>query len=336
MKRFLLATFFGITFISTQAQDIHFSQFGAAPLILNPALTGLSNCTYRASLNYRNQWASIAGPSSYQTYAAAFDIGLFRESLHYSMMGLGLQVFNDVSADGALNNLTMMLSLAYHQNLGGRGKHYLSLGIQSGLVQKSVDLNKLVFASMIGSNGVDPAIPSGEYFDDNISYFDINAGANWRSRFTDHFSVQFGGAYHHLTEPTESFYADNSNKINARYTGYGSIKVGWDKFVIIPSGIFMQQAEESNEEITVGGTLGFRLEEGVSFLYLGGHYRLDDAIIPSVGMDYNNIQFGLSYDITNSTLGAINGNKGGLELSLIFTGCLTHEDKYTIDCPRFM
>lgn len=336
MKKYLLGALLSIVVSSTQAQDIHFSQFGSAPLILNPALTGLSNCTYRAALNYRNQWASVAGPASYQTYAASFDIGLFRESLNYSMLGLGLMVFNDVSADGALNNLTLMGSLAYHQNLGGRGDHYLSLGAQGGLIQKSVDVDKLVFESMIGPNGVDPSIFSGEYFDDNISYFDLNVGANIRSRFGNHFAMQLGGAYHHLAEPTESFYDDVSNKLNARYTGYASFKVGWDKFVIIPSGIYMLQTENSNEEITVGGTLGFRLEEGVSFMYLGGHYRMNDAIIPSLGIDYNNIQFGISYDVTNSDFAAANGNRGGLELSLIFTGCLTHEDKYTIDCPRFM
>lgn len=336
MKKYVLGVFFGWIVSSLQAQDIHFSQFGAAPIILNPALTGLSNCTYRATLNYRNQWASIAGPSSYQTYAASFDIGLFRESLNYSMLGLGLMVFNDVSADGALNNLTMMASMAYHQNLGGKGNHYLSLGGQAGLVQKSVDVDKLVFESMIGDNGVDPTLFSGEYFDPNTSYFDINVGANIRSRFGNHFAIQLGGAYHHLAEPAESFYNSVDNKINARYTAYASLKAGWDKFVIIPSGIYMLQTEESNKEITVGGTLGFRLEEGVSFLYLGGHYRLDDAIIPSLGIDYNNIQFGISYDVTNSELGAINNNRGGLELSLIFTGCLTHEDKFTIDCPRFM
>ena len=109
---------------SAKAQDA-FSQFGAAPMLLNPALSGLSSCTYRAALNYRNQWASIVGPSSYQTYAGSFDIGLFRQAFNYSMLGLGLMVFNDVSGDGALTNLTMMGSLAYHQNMGGRGAHYL-------------------------------------------------------------------------------------------------------------------------------------------------------------------------------------------------------------------
>lgn len=336
MKRYLLAILILFSVSQGRAQDVHFSQFGSAPLLLNPALTGLSNCTYRAALNYRNQWSSIVGPSSYQTYAGSFDIGLFRESFHYSMLGLGLMLFNDVSGDGALSNLTMMGSLAYHQNMAGRGDHYISFGLQAGMVQKKVDYDNLVFESMIGQNGVDPNLPSGEYGDDRLNYFDMNAGVNWRSRFSNVFSMQLGAAYHHLGEPSESFYNAVDNKINARYTAYGSFKIGFDKLVIIPSGLWLEQAEQSNQEITVGANFGIPMEQGSSFIYLGTYYRLDDAVIPSLGFDYNNIQFGLSYDINISDLSAVSGNKGGIELSLIYTGCLTHTKKYTIDCPRFM
>jgi type IX secretion system PorP/SprF family membrane protein len=336
MKRIATLLLFIATLSSARAQDVHFSQFGNAPLLLNPALSGLSSCTYRASLNYRNQWASIVGPSSYQTYAGAFDIGLFRENFNYSMIGLGLMVFNDVSGDGALTNLTMMGSLAYHQNMGGRGAHYFSVGIQGGLVQKSVDYNNLVFESQIGPNGVDPNLLSGEYGSDAFSYFDLNAGVNWRSRIGNNFAFQFGGAYHHLGEPSESFYSQVDNRLNARYSGYGSVKVGFDKVVFIPSALYMVQTQNSNEEITAGATVGVAMDKGGSFLYIGGHYRLDDAVIPSIGFDYNNIQFGLSYDINISDLSAVSSNKGGIELSLIYVGCLTKERKYTIDCPRFM
>jgi type IX secretion system PorP/SprF family membrane protein len=266
----------------------------------------------------------------------AFDIGLFRENFNYSMIGLGLMVFNDVSGDGALTNLTMMGSLAYHQNMGGRGAHYFSVGIQGGLVQKSVDYNNLVFESQIGPNGVDPNLLSGEYGSDAFSYFDLNAGVNWRSRIGNNFAFQFGGAYHHLGEPSESFYSQVDNRLNARYSGYGSVKVGFDKVVFIPSALYMVQTQNSNEEITAGATVGVAMDKGGSFLYIGGHYRLDDAVIPSIGFDYNNIQFGLSYDINISDLSAVSSNKGGIELSLIYVGCLTKERKYTIDCPRFM
>ncbi len=60
-----------------QAQDIHFSQYNQAPLALNPALTGLNACDWRATLNYRNQWASVTIP--YVTYAASLDLPLIKE-----------------------------------------------------------------------------------------------------------------------------------------------------------------------------------------------------------------------------------------------------------------
>ncbi|MBK7037948.1 MAG: type IX secretion system membrane protein PorP/SprF [Bacteroidetes bacterium] len=51
-----------------RAQDVHFSQYNAAPLALNPALTGVNSCDWRAGLTYRNQWNSVTTP--YVTYEA--------------------------------------------------------------------------------------------------------------------------------------------------------------------------------------------------------------------------------------------------------------------------
>ena len=56
------------------AQDIHFSQYYASPMTVNPAYTGMFNGTYRVGANYRNQWASVSVP--YKTFAAYADYGL--------------------------------------------------------------------------------------------------------------------------------------------------------------------------------------------------------------------------------------------------------------------
>ncbi len=344
MKRYLLAGLLAFTTTFICAQDIHFSQYGQSPLTLNPALTGLTPCTYRFALNYRNQWASVVGPSSFQTYSGSFDIGLFREKFKESMLGVGLMMYNDISGDGSLSNLTAMGSLAYHQSLDG-GNHYISLGGQAGLVQKRLDYTKLVFESQIGPTGYDPTILSGEYGDDNESYLDYNAGFNWRSRFGDKFAVQFGAAYFHLSEPTESFYNSNINRLNARYVGYGSLKFGLGKkTVLIPSILYMQQTEGSNVQMNSGIDVGVQLEKGVSMAYIGAHYRTAkikyfdaaDAIIANIGFDYNNINFGLSYDINISDLSVVSNYRGGIELSLVYWGCLDVDPRIKpIDCPRF-
>lgn len=342
MKRVLALLVFVVSVLSVSAQDIHFSQYAQSPLTLNPAFTGLTPCTYRGVLNYRNQWASALGPASYQTFAGSFDAGLWRNKLDGNIVGVGGMIYNDVSGDGSLSNMTIMGSFAYHQNLGSED-HYLSLGAQLGIVQKRVDYNKLIFESQIGVNGVDPSLPSGEYGSDNLSYFDMNAGINWRSRFSDKFAMQIGGAYFHLTEPVETFYNYNVNRLNAHYIGYGSLKIGMGKqTVLIPSLLWMQQTEGTNIQMNSGVDVGFQLEKGVSMAYAGMHYRsvdnidVADALIVNIGLDYNNINFGISYDVNVSGLSTVTNYRGGIELSFIYWGCIDVNPKAKpIDCPRF-
>ena len=53
---------------TTQAQDIHFSQFYENGILRNPALTGIFSGDYKAGVNYRTQWSSISVP--FQTMLA--------------------------------------------------------------------------------------------------------------------------------------------------------------------------------------------------------------------------------------------------------------------------
>ena len=342
MKRALAIFLLLGSALMANAQDIHFSQYAQSPLTLNPALTGLTPCTYRGVLNYRNQWASALGPASYQTFSGSFDAGLWRNKLDGNIIGVGGMIYNDVSGDGSLSNMTIMGSFAYHQNLGSED-HFISIGTQLGIVQKRVDYTKLIFESQIGTNGVDPTLPSGEYGADNLSYFDMNAGINWRSRFSDKFALQMGGAYFHVTEPIETFYNYNVNRLNAHYIGYASFKIGMGKnTVLIPSLLYMEQTEGSNVQMNSGVDVGFQLEKGVSMAYAGLHYRsvdnidVADAMIVNIGLDYGNVNFGLSYDINISGLSTVTNYRGGIELSFIYWGCLESSPKQKpIDCPRF-
>ena len=56
--------------IDMKGQDPTFSQFYANPLYLNPSLTG-SAFSPRLTLNYRNQWPSLA--DNFVTYNASYD-----------------------------------------------------------------------------------------------------------------------------------------------------------------------------------------------------------------------------------------------------------------------
>ena len=140
------------------------------------------------------------------------------------------------------------------------------------------------------------------------------------------------------SEPLTKLSADEENKLGMRMVGH--LKAGitfGGQFGVIPSVLY--QAQSGAKEIVVGSDFGYYLNNAnfPATFFLGAGYRLDDAVIASVGMDYKNFRFGASYDINTSTLKEASAGKGGFELSLVYTGCIlpvipTH---YVMPCPRY-
>ena len=328
MKRIFIIALVGLCVLTNplKAQDVHFSQFNASPMTLNPAMTGNIWCTYRAAINYRNQWNTI--PAPYVTYSGAFDAALWKNRMGGDAVGVGLLLMNDVSGDGNLTNMNANLSLAYHKTLG-EGT-LLSAGFQGSFVQKNVDMSSLIFGTQIDGNGnVTPG--SGEPFGGGFYYFDLAAGVHWSTVFNDNFSANLGGAYYHILRPVESFLNDNSNRLDPRYVAHGGVMIAPNETInFSPSFLYMQQA--GAKEITVGSSMGYHLD--AASLYFGAWYRNTDAIIALTGIEVSQFLFGFSYDVTISDASKANNYQGAFELSLSYTGCVTPKRR-VLNCPRF-
>lgn len=334
----------------TNAQDIHFSQFYASPLTLNPAMTGNLNGSYRAALIYRNQWSSI--PAPYSTIAASFDMPVVRGIFGTDHVGAGLALYNDRAGDGNLSNLSVMLSGAYHKALDREGRYFVSVGGQFGYVQKSVDFLKLLFESQIENFEFNTNAPNGEPIQDNFfNYFDVRVGGLVTASVNDYVSLYAGGAYFHLTKPQENFLDltqipdGERNFLDARLSfNVGATVMVTDKFSISPSGLFMSQT--GNRELSAGAAFGYHFNQGSRYrrgstqdnsaVYLGGWYRFGDAISLLLGVDFKSFKFGFSYDVNISDLDIASLNQGGVELSLIYIGPLNEKtSKQPLYCPRF-
>src|SRR5580765_1765351 len=100
-----------------QAQDVHFSQYYATPLTINPAYTGNFTGDYRAGLNYRQQWGSVTVP--YKTFDFYGDISFNKNMFHRNYFSVGLCLVSDRAGDGNLSVTRVMASGAYHFNLDG-------------------------------------------------------------------------------------------------------------------------------------------------------------------------------------------------------------------------
>ena len=102
------------------------------------------------------------------------------------------------------------------------------------------------------------------------------------------------------------------------------------------SAIHSRQANSVNT--VFGGAYGLNLnadETNATNLYLGSWYRWGDALIPYVGLEFSEMQFGVSYDVNISKLKPASNMRGGMELSLIYIRQYRDPNAKRLNCPKF-
>jgi type IX secretion system PorP/SprF family membrane protein len=318
------------------AQDIHFSQFYASPMNLNPALAGVIDGDFRIAAIYRNQWASVSTP--YITAGGSFDLRIPIEKLKKDILAAGINVVNNKSGDGKLGMMNVSLSAAYHKRLDKNGNHFLGLALQPGFVQRKLSPNDLLFPNQYNGSILDPSRPNGENFaSNNINYFDMNTGLLYSGKLSKRFGLMQGISMYHLTKPKETFNNDNSARLQNRFTVHGGLRIKIvDWIYLTPNYIFQYQNKAM--ETNFGSAVEFHVKgkkENV-ILNVGGWYRLNDAAIASAGVEYKKLRMGVSYDFNTSSLQPATNKRGGFELTLIYTGIFVKQDvgPMLVPCPR--
>ncbi|HIA05282.1 MAG TPA: type IX secretion system membrane protein PorP/SprF [Flavobacteriales bacterium] len=336
MKKQLRHTF-AITLVlvcahGLKGQDIHFSQFYETPLLMNPANSGFFNGDVRAIVNYKNQWASIANP--YTTGMFSVDGRILKNKINKVHIGAGLTVYADKAGKSEFGTTQVLGALSGIVKLND--KSLLSAGFNGGFAQKGIKNAELEWGNQYNpSSGIyDPSYNSPENIPTkNASYADFGAGISWRfnsrpSNMTanDRISANFGVAIFHLNQPKQSFYVDDIESLYSKLVVHGKTYIGIKNttLAIIPS--FLIYKQKNQQEIIVGGLVRYAISEESKYtgfikesaIFLGGHYRLGDAFIPSVYFEVSSFSVGVSYDITLSDLALSAGATGGIEISLRF------------------
>ena len=96
------------------------------------------------------------------------------------------------------------------------------------------------------------------------------------------------------------------------------------------------QAKASNT--VVGAAFSYnvnRSDEDPVNIYLGSWYRLKDAVIPYVGLEFKGIRIGASYDANTSLLKPASNSRGGMEISLIYIKNHSDPSLKRLNCPKF-
>ena len=338
--KFALTMLACATWFGAQAQDMHFSQFNGAPMILNPALTGAFDGAYRVTGIYRNQWSSVTTP--YVTFGGSFDAQLKKDVAISDYLGGGIAIYNDRSGDGNLANLTLLGSLAYHKFLGEDDNKSLSVGLQAGYVQKSIDLSRLYWQDEF-YNGVFQPGTTGELINPKVKYFTANAGLSWGHRIGDNFSYQIGIAGHNLNQPRESFEKKKNNEVGLGMRINGQLGAVWnagERFSVRPA--FMYQTQSAATEMIGGSEFLYILgspevRSYATGVFLGGWYRFGDATLITAGMEMKGMRLGFAYDYNTSNLKVASGGHGGFELTFSYKkpNPLDFARRIIFPCSRF-
>ena len=294
------------------AQDIHFSQYYASPMNLNPALTGQFDGDYRIVGNFRNQWSSITIP--YKTFGVSGDARYF---LNNPFVHTGLAVYNDVTGDSEFTSTQIMLSGAFSYPLDHDSIHVINFGLQPTYHTRSIDYSKLRFDNQysVKYGHYDPSLPSGENFNkSNENLLDLNTGFTWRINLSPRNNFTSGIGIYHLFEPESELF--DSDEVHRRMTYHinGQLKMA-SMLDALPGISFMSQGQ--SEELVFGSSFRY-LINGFSTLHLGYWYRNNDAGFVTAGLTHQNVYAGFSYDFNSSDLKEASNGRGGVEFSIIY------------------
>jgi type IX secretion system PorP/SprF family membrane protein len=311
-----------------RAQDFHLSLYDAAPLFLNPAMTGLVDGKMRLHAHYRNQWNAVAY-KPFTTALVSFDIPKGK-------WGFGGQISNMRAGFGNYNVFEALASVAYAVPLTKNRFHNLSLGLQAGFKQKRIEYQILSFDNQWTSQ-------DGGSFNTSI-----NNNENFQGQAQFQESVNFGMLYYYakqqsrinpfigvsgfnLTQPKETFFG-SSNKLPMRFYAHAGVRINVSELLYFtPKILVYNQVNVMQQTIAIDAGYFFK---GERFYALAGFIvRPNDASIGYVGFRKDNYIAKVGYDFNQSSLTGTTKTRGAFEISLTYMGKKSKSQDVK-NCPR--
>jgi type IX secretion system PorP/SprF family membrane protein len=307
---------------SIHAQDIHFSQFYAAPLLTNPASTGMSGEGLRVANIYRNQWAKIGIP--YETFSTSADR---KVTIAGHSFGIGGSVLHDQSSSFNLSANEFMVSISYSKIIRNR---QFTVGLQPAYVLKSFNLEGMTFGSQFNyaSEFFDVTLPTlEEGLSDRLNYFDLNAGLFWRTMVRNIMPAA-GISVSHLNMPMQKFSTSSTGtRLHMKLNVNGGVMVPVNERIALNPLLIYSYTRGTNEFLigSIGDYSLARSATTVRKAYAVAMCRINpvrdvDALILGGGAEFLNFNLGLIYDLNISPLSRVTNFNGAFEISLVYTG----------------
>lgn len=341
MKKLAVIALMILAYLPAQAQDLHFSQFYENNIMRNPGLTGIFSGDYKIGVDYRRQWGSITVP--FQTVMLNGETKIRINDVN-DYVSIGLAAMYDHAGRTGFNSYYLYPALNYNKSLEDDKQSYLSVGVAAGYVQRSVNGTRMVFGDQFVNGAYQQTNTSAENITGNrTQYLDLGVGVSFNSALGAAHQVNYylGASAYHINRPKVEF---NTSDIYFKMPVKWSANAGmqWmvqEHAVLSAYGNYMRQG--ANQEIIFGVLASYRTidmdKKKIAAIYGGVFYRVGDAWIPTIKVDYKNLGFTFSYDVNTSALKTASSTQGGFEISIYAKGFLNSGPFATdkVRCPRF-
>jgi len=305
-----IGVIFLLCFYSMQsifAQDPVFTQFYAAPILINPSFAG-SVGTSRIGVGYRDQWNG----NNYKLSTSYVSIDSWFESIN---SGLGLSLTNQKEALTNYNFTQINLSYAYHLKLSKKLTFFP--GISFGYGAKSYNFQNLILGDQINIfDGSIYPVSTDPFIENNkVKFLDISVGG---VLYMKH--AWLGISFKHLNKPNISFLEDENLPLPILFSLHGGYQFSLnseDNSSFLPTDSFLFLTFNYMDQ-DVYNRLDLGAEAQLSSFYIGvlvssqlmkiePDADLLISVNPIIGLEINNFKLGLSYDFPISNIGNIGG-----------------------------
>ena len=315
--RWKLVIFFSLFLKISSGQDVHFSQNFVDRMYFNPALVGdLGGQDYRISIQRKSQWNSVTVPFS--NFSTSFENKDF-----YKGLNLGVQFFNDKSGDSKLT--LSQLNMAISKNYKVLKVNSFSIGGIIGFGQKTIDYSALIFEQ------------EENFISDNFLFPDIGIGLDYKTNPYEILSYNVGLSIYHINQANMSFNEDENVKLSIKNNVNLGVSYKYSEMIKVNSELIITN-QWVQKEILIGVRPEIKL--GEITLFPLAYYRINDAAIFGFGLEKDNLQSNISYDINTSDLTTASNNKGGFEFSIIYLWKEKKRkeriDKKEEKCPKYL
>ena len=328
-----------ICFILTQClsrvfgQDPVFSQFYAASLFVNPAFAAdkqNTNFTINHKTYTNRELASYN--LSQVTAVIPFKLQfLSKDPNSEQSSGCGFSFYREATGShGELTTMGFMGTLSHCVRLAK--SHFLSFGLQASFINRRQGDNFNWGSQYVEDLGFDNSKDVLVIPNLNKQFPTFNAGMVW---FMNNSSMQsflqsfkfdaFAGiSVTNLNRPNQSFYSGEESRLPMNWKAHGGLKISINQQVsVFPNVMWVRQNLNNQLNIGAYASLKPKTVEGKDNSYnaiVGIWYRAGESIISSIGSQFQDFKFAISYDfVANRKFIYNNKGKGALEISLKYT-----------------